>query len=397
MDTKETRPIKIAYFIGTIKVGGTEKHLLKVVRHLDSTRFKTHVYCLSEGGPLEEAFREAGCGVTILGYKGLRPGRNELALRKMAAALREFGRTVALLKESRPDIVHCYLFHANIIGALAARLAGCPVVITSRRSLGYFKDGKPYYQWLENLVNRFTDIITVNSKAVMDDVLRRERLNPKKIKLIYNGIDATLYQEEKGARAEIRRRFGLRADTTLITAIANLIPYKGHADLLCAAALLRQQVPAARFLLVGRDEGIEASLRKLAAELGLGETVIFAGPRTDIPRILAATDIMVLPSHEEGFSNVILEGMAAGLPLVVTKVGGNPEAVIDGETGLLVPPHNPEELAKAMLKLLSEPAYAQKLGEAARKRVEACFSLTRMIREYEEMYLSAFNQKRSRH
>lgn len=395
MRTKHTRPIKIAYFIGTLKVGGTEKHLLNVVRHLDRSRFKTHVYCLSEGGPLEEAFREAGCGVTILGYKGLRPGRNELAVPKIVVAFREFGRTIALLKKSRPDIVHCYLFHANLIGALAARLAGCPVVITSRRSLGYFKDGKPYYQWLENLVNRFTDIVTVNSKAVMADVLRRERLDPKKIRLIYNGIDATLYQEDRRARAEIRKEFSLRADTPLITTVANLIPYKGHADLLRAAALLYQQVPAARFLLVGRDEGTETSLRKLAAELGLEERVIFAGPRADIPRILAATDIMVLPSHEEGFANVILEGMAAGLPLVVTNVGGNPEAVVDGETGLLVPPRNPEELAGAIRKLLAEPAYAQKLGEAARKRAAACFSLTRMIREYEEMYLSAFNQKRS--
>lgn len=397
MDVKKTGPIKIAYFIGTLKVGGTEKHLLNVVRHLDKNHFKTHVYCLSEGGPLEEAFREAGCGVTVLGYKGLRPGRNELPIPKMAAALRELGRTVALLKESRPDIVHCYLFHANIIGALAARLAGRPVIITSRRSLGYFKDGKPYYQWLENLVNRFTNIITVNSKAVMDDVLRRERLNPKKIKLIYNGIDVTLYQQDTRARAEIRREFGLCADTPLITTVANLIPYKGHTELLRAAALLYQQAPAARFLLVGRDEGIEKSLRKLAAALGLEERVIFAGPRTDIPRILVATDIMVLPSYEEGFANVLLEGMAAGLPLVATKVGGNPEAVVDGETGLLVPPRNPEELAKAMLKLLSEPAYAQKLGEAARKRVEACFSLTKMIKEMEEMYLAVVNQKRSRH
>lgn len=392
LETKKDN-IKIAYFIGTLKIGGAEKHLLSVVRLLDRERFSPRVYCLSEGGPLEEDFQQAGCPVTILRYKGLRPAEGEMRLKKAAAALREFCRTVAILRRIKPDIVHCYLFHANIIGALAARLAGCPVIITSRRSLGYFKDGKPYYQWLENFVNRFTDVVTVNSKAVMEDVLKREALNPGKIRLIYNGINPTLYQSCSSTREETRRSLGLSPETPLITTVANLIPYKGHVDLLRAAALIRREAPNIRLLLVGRDDGMGTELRKLAAELGITEKIIFAGPRNDIPKVLAATDIMVLPSHEEGFSNVILEGMAAGLPLIVTNVGGNLEAVINGESGLVVPPRDPGELAKAILLLLSQPDYAKQLGQAARKRVETCFTIDSMIKQYEELYLEALKAK----
>lgn len=377
--------VKIVYFIGTLGVGGAEKHLLNVVRGLDRQRFSPQVCCLSEGGPLEGDFREAGCPVTIFGYKGLKPNK----VSDILGVAREFYRMVSFLKKNRPDIVHCYLYWANIIGGFAARAARCPVIITSRRSLGYFKDGKPHYQWLENLTNRFTNIVTVNSKGVMADVLKRERLDPQKIRLIYNGVDYLKHQKSEAAREKVRNELGLNPGVPLITTVANLIAYKGHMDLLEAASAVHRRVPRAKFLLVGRDGGMEAELRKLISELGLEDTVIFAGPRSDIPGILSSTDIMVLPSHEEGFPNVVLEGMAAGLPLVVTDVGGNPEAVESGESGLVVPARAPGELAAAIIQLLSRPDFAGQLGQAARKRVETCFSLDSMIMQMEQMYIEA--------
>jgi glycosyltransferase involved in cell wall biosynthesis len=158
----------------------------------------------------------------------------------------------------------------------------------------------------------------------------------------YNGVDHSNFDVPREVRVELRKKTGFTHSHKVVTVVANLIPYKGHAELLAAAAAVIDQMPSSRFWLVGKDRGMQKHLKQKARELGILNRVIFAGERSDIPNILAASDILVLPSHEEGFSNVILEAMAAGLPLVATRVGGAQEAVLDGVTGWLVQPNRPQ-------------------------------------------------------
>jgi glycosyltransferase involved in cell wall biosynthesis len=173
----------------------------------------------------------------------------------------------------------------------------------------------------------------------------------------------------------------------VLALIANLIPYKGHADLLHALALVKQRLPRDwTMLCVGRDDGIGGALAALARDLGLARHLRWLGPRDDVPALLAASDIGLLCSHQEGFANSILEGMAARLPMVVTDVGGNGEAVCDGETGLVVPPRDPARLAEAIVALARDPARRRAMGAAGRRRVAAEFSIEACVSAYERLY-----------
>ena len=177
--------------------------------------------------------------------------------------------------------------------------------------------------------------------------------------------------------------------------VANLIPYKGHDDLLRGLAEVIGDLPLNwKLICVGHDNhGIMAELVALSDELGIQKHVLFLGRRTDVTSLLQVSDVAVLCSHEEGFSNAVLEGMAAGLPLVVTDVGGNAEAVRDGIDGYVVPAHSPKDLGAAIAKLLNDPLLQKNMGNSARDRVEACFSMPICVASYEEMYDEVLNNE----
>jgi glycosyltransferase involved in cell wall biosynthesis len=228
--------------------------------------------------------------------------------------------------------------------------------------------------------------VTVNSKAVGEDTIKRDKGDGSKIQLVYNGLDLEDFTTSVDHKREIRKTLNIDPRKKIIITVANLIPYKGHTELLKAAAIVGRQFTDSIFLLVGEDRGIQKGLEQQVQELGIGSSIIFLGQRKDIPDLMAASDISVLPSHEEGFSNVVLESMAAGLPVVATRVGGNPEAIIDGETGWLVPPKKPKELASKIMDLLHDPGKAEKWGEAGRRRVEQNFSHEKMVAEFVKLY-----------
>ena len=219
--------------------------------------------------------------------------------------------------------------------------------------------------------------------------MKRDHADPSKLILIYNGVDPFPFESTISTRAEMRRELEINFHERVIIVVANLIPYKGHADLLEAASMVLKQIPETIFLLVGEDRGIQKNLERQAIALRILDRVRLMGRRQDVPQILAASDLSVLPSHEEGFSNVILESMAAGLPVVATCVGGNPEAVVDGVTGWLVPPRNPKALAAKMIDLLNNPAKARIWGERGRRRVKEHFATERMVAKHLKLYQSA--------
>jgi len=267
----------------------------------------------------------------------------------------------------------------------------------SRRSRNHYQSRHPIAAWVERRLHRRMDALLGNSRAVVQDLLD-EGAPPDRVRLIYNGIDVGRFAV---GEARLERRRTLRAeldlpdDRVVLTCVANLFPYKGHADLLEALALLGAGFAArTTLLLVGRDAGARAALAAQAARLGLSASVRFLGERGDVPDLLAASDIGVLASHEEGFSNAVLEGMAAGLPMVVSDVGGNAEAVIDGECGQVVPARAPAALGKALALLIDDAGRRQAMGEVARRRVAASFSLDACVAAYEALYEELWERRK---
>lgn len=369
--------IRLFYLIGTLDVGGSEGQLVQLVTRLDPGRFEPVVCCLSSGGAYAEALAAAGIPVEVIGFRGFRIFRHP---HRVAA---QMFRLVRAMRRAQPDVVHGFLFWAYILGAFAAWVARVPVVLSSRRSLGHFKANKPHYLALERLANRMTDLVIANSEAVRQDAIRDERLPAEKVMVIHNGLD--LDRHSAPPDEGLRRSLGLERRGPVVGVVANFIHYKGHQFFLDAWAAAAKKFPESVALLVG-DGPLRQEFEVRVQAMGLGPSVRFLGTHQDVPALVALMDLVVHPSLEEGFSNAILEAMAAGKPVVATAVGGNPEAVIPGKTGLLVPPGDSQALADAMVWLLAHPGEAVRFGEAGRLRVAERFEVSAMVRQYEAVY-----------
>lgn len=385
-DTKSMPfPVGVAYVLPGLGRGGTEKHVMDLASHIDRRRFSPCVISTGMGGPMEGELASRGIPVHLLDYRGLslRPGK---ALPLFRDARRFFGALDRILRERRIALLHSYLPAANILGMAAGLRRRTRVRIVSKRALCRYKEGHPVESRFEDLSNLVADAVMVNSRAVAEDVRRTERFVGRKMFLVYNGLDIP-GEDLTGGGAPLPADLGPRGDTLRIACVANLHRYKGHLDLVEAAHRVAEIFPEARFLLAGSDADAGEAVRRRIGELGLETSVRLLGPRADVASILAASDLVVHPSIEEGFSNAILEAMAAGKAVVATRVGGNPEAVEDGITGRLVPPGDPETLASTIIELLRDTARAEAMGRAGRERLRQRFSLAGMVAGVEESYI----------
>ena len=380
-DSHRTRPIRITHCIGTMRIGGAEKQLAELIRRLPRERFEQSLVLVQGGGPLIESVRSAGCEVVELGYQMKFRKFDPRCYVAMASALSKF---TEHLRRSRPDILHAQLYWANILSVVAGRRARVPAIVTSRLQLSNYKEGRPMLQLIENFANRYTTAIFANSEAVRRDAIEHEKIGRAEIRVIPNGVE--LEDFERLDASGPRNEFAIGEHHFVIVAVANLHPYKGHADLIRAAGALAKTHTNLRLILPGRDQGARADLERLVKDLGLEEAVRLIGEREDIGSLLAMADVVVHPSHEEGFSNAILEAMAARKPVVATNVGGNPEAVVDGETGYLVPPRDPDSLAEAIEKLIVDANLRRRMGEAGWRRMEQEFSMKRLVERFAEWY-----------
>jgi glycosyltransferase involved in cell wall biosynthesis len=258
------------------------------------------------------------------------------------------------------------------------------VVVSSRRSLGFFKEDKPHYRLLERLSNAMTTSVVANSEAVRADAIRQEKLAPEKVVVIHNGVEIA----QSPAADVIARLLGelrLEGAKPVVTVIANFLHYKGHGYFFEAWRRVVATYPSAVAVLVG-DGPDRARWERWIVNEGMSPTVRFVGSRRDVPAILAVTDIVAHPSLQEGFSNAVLEAMAAARPVIATTVGGNGEAIEDGRTGLLVRARDETALAGAIMDLAANPERARRIGVAARARVVRCFSPQRMVEDYQDLY-----------
>lgn len=369
----------VLFVITDLQVGGSERQIALLALALAASGMAVAVYSFLDG-PVREQIEAAGVEVIVGAGLGNKAGVLTGLLGVPRLAVHLFG----FLLRRRPRIVHFFLPAAYLVGAPLAALARVPVRVMSRRSLNTYQR-RPMTRIVEQCWHRFTHAVLGNSRSVVDQ-LREEGVSSERIGLIYNGLDADRMLDD-GSFEIVRHELRLTPAALVICIVANLIPYKGHRDLIDALGLAASRLPSDwRLLLVGRDDGFGLDLIARVRELGLQENVMFLGSRNDIAALLKASDIGVLCSHEEGFSNAVLEGMAARLPMVVTQVGGNAEAVIDGETGLVVPAHDPESLATAIVRLANDPALRATFGTAGRERVVQYFGLQRFIEGHRKLY-----------
>ena len=300
------------------------------------------------------------------------------------------------ISRRRIDIVHAYNFYGNVFAVAPARLAGAPVVIASIRDCGAYQTAMQLR--VRRLMCRAATCVVVNAWAVRDWLVGGG-YDADRIIVIPNGVDLARFDAKVDAAA-VRDSLGIEPDAPLVTVVSRVTRLKGLEQFIGAAAMLAERQPRARFLVAGEpapgDELYLASLKRLGARLGLGDRLVFAGLRQDVPALLGASTVAVMPSLNEALSNALLESMAAGVPTVATRVGGTPEALTDGESGLLVPPGDMASLAAAVCRLLDDPAAATAYGHAARRVIEQRFSLRTMVAATEGLYVDLLQRRSGR-
>lgn len=371
----EVRPrrIRVVFLVGNTRLGGTELNAVRTAERLDRERFDLSVVCLGEHGPLTERYLAMGIVVRSM------PIRSFYGPSMVRSGLR-FAR---LLRRERIEIVHAHDVYSNIFAGVWARTAGVPVLITSRR----------WWNELPNrmlrLPNRFamwrSTAILANSAAVAK-LAGAEAGGEGKVWTITNFVDEQAFgRPEPDERQRLRAVWGAPTDAIVIGCVARLHAVKDHAGLLRAFALVRARQPRAYLVLLG-DGAERAPLEALVKDLGLERAVYFAGEQRSGTNLHRGCDISVLASRSEGFPNTLVEAMAAGNPVVATAVGGCVDAVVNEETGLLVPPGRPDELAAALLRLAECPDLREEFGRAGERRAREHFHVSSVVPALEAMY-----------
>jgi glycosyltransferase involved in cell wall biosynthesis len=375
--------IDILILTSSLRVGGTERHISTILPLLVRRGWRVGVARLGPDGPVGDALRAAG--IEVLDAES-RFSQIRLLPRPLRGGVSYVLQTLPVLRllwSKQPKLVHAFLPNPTSIGGLACLLYGFRPWISSRRALNLYQSYNASASWLERWVMRRADAVLGNSTAILRD-LRGEGIAESRLALIHNGVVLDRTDE---TRAAVRLREGFSANGVLIVIVANLLPYKGHLDLVEALVSVRDRLPADWTLLcVGRNDGLQGDIEMRAQEGGIAGRVRYAGERADVRPLLAASDIYVSASHEEGFSNSVLEAMSAGLPVIATRVGGTPDAVLDGVTGLLVPVRDAVAMGDAIVRLSGDPALRADMGVAGRRRVEADFGIDGCVDAYDAIY-----------
>lgn len=370
--------MKIVHIITGLSTGGAETTLANLLPRMDRSRFDNSVVSLTGPGVLGPKIEAAGIPVQAL---GLSPG---------PAAVRGFWRLYRKLREERPDIVQTWLYHADLMGSIAAWAAGIRRVVWNLRCSDMnLRKYRPTTRLVVRTlvpVSRFPRVVISNSEA---GLTWHEALGyrPRRWAFIPNGIDTEAFRPDPRARAETRGALGLGEGVFAIGLVARFDPMKDHATFIQAAARFAEARPEARFVLVGRGtDSRDGALERLIAEAGITDRTRRLGERTDVARIIPGLDLMTLSSaFGEGFPNVLGEAMACGVPCVTTDVGD--AARIVGDTGLVVQPRDPDALAAAWDETAArDGATRAASGAAARERIIAQHSLAEMVRRYEDLY-----------
>ena len=365
-DSGERPPIRIAFCITDLEVGGAERMFVELVTRLDRRRWEPRVFCLSGPGALVESLQASNIPVTCFGAKSV---RNLGVIWQLATELKTF----------HPALLQSFLFHANLLGRIAAWWARVPYIVCGIR-VAERRSRMPL--WLDRLTQCLVDHNICVSRAVAEFSIHNSGLKASKVSVIANGVD---FQRFATATAMDRGSLGLSA-APLVLFVGRLDPQKAPFVLLEAFERLISRHADWQLLFVGEGP-LRSSMTEWVVEHRLNSSVHFVGWRPDVPQLLKAADLLVLPSLWEGMPNIVLESMAAGLPVVVSRVEGTEELICDGESGLLATPGSVEDLEQQIEKVLIDRVFSTKLSKAAQQTVAKEFTLDAMVLSYEQLYL----------
>ena len=373
--------IKILYIITSSGIGGAEKILYYTATGLDYNKYDISVCSLKNKGEIARALEKQGIEVCCL-HMG---GRERFLgwLSSIITLIRLFPYLIRI----RPTIVHSFLFRANILARIAGYLTGVPIVISSVRVMG---GEKKYFHYVERITSFMVDHYLTVSESVKRYIIDKSKISAEKISVIYNGVN--IKSQDNSYEQNPKMPFKIKDKDRILMTVGRLHKQKGHCYLIQAVSKVRKEFPKVKLLVTGEGEE-ENNLKKLVKSLDLMNEVIFAGLSPDIERILPMAELFILPSLWEGLPNALLEAMAAGKPVVATKVGGIPEIVVHGETGVLIPPRDTDALAAVIIDLLQNRLKAKDMGEAGRIRAGKRFSIYKMIEKTENLYQELLKKK----
>ena len=369
---------KICHLVVADGISGAENHLLKLVPNLNRKKYEVHFVVMTPRYQIYEEYLKR-CQEVMVIFVPLGGRMNPLNLVRL----------IRLFKRERYDLLHTHNSRADVYGILAGRMAGVKRLMASIHGYQRYDEINPLFKIRGWILRAFSDRIITISDALKDLIAENEGIDRKKMDTVYYGLEH-LNLEEGGET--VRGEFHLDPDAPLLVDVGRLIPVKSHDTLIRALKRIVPSFPNLRLFIIG-DGMLKGELKELVRTLELEDHVVFTGYREDVPRFMKEADLFVFPTLGEGFGLVLLEAMAFKKPIVATRVMSVPEIVEDGKSGLLVSPQNPEELADAILQLLSDKKRAESFGKRGFEILSSKFSVERMIGETERIYDQLLKEK----
>ena len=362
---------RILFLVDDFSEGGAANVVFHLISALDRRRFVPVLGCLDGVGVLGERLRTAGVSVVFLDR---RPGL-DIGL---------FGRIIRLIRRERIDLVHAHQYTAFFYASLAALSTGFRNILFTEHGRIHPDFVRPKRVIVNKLVIPLIPPVVAVSRSVLQSLVCYEKIPEKRIRIIVNGIDPERLRKKRAGGA-VRKVLGIAGHDSIVAIIARLCDYKNHENLIRALSIAHRQNPRITLLIVG-DGPFREELQRLVSHLDLGDRVLFTGVREDVPDILDAADMVALCSYYEGTSITILEAMAAGKPVIASRIAGNPDVVVDQQTGILVSPDDPGDIAEAITRLAGSPALSRRMGLAGYRRCLDYYTVGRMASEYETVY-----------
>lgn len=377
MSNSHTKKIKVLQITHDLAIGGLQQVIVNICRTIDRQKFDISVLCLRSLGEYVPEIEKLGIKVTLLPQK--QDGVDYLSFLKVAK----------ILRQERPDVIHTHNTQPFIDGTLGGLLAGVKKIIHTDHARS-FPDNKRY-MFAEWFMSHFAYRVVGVSEHTANNLIKYEKISPKKIKIIPNGIDATRFNITID-REKKKRELGITNNGPIIGLGVRLTEQKGITYLLQAMPAIIEKFPAITLVIVGEGP-LMKQLKAEADSLEVTKNVLFLGPRLDIPELLQTFEIYVLPSLWEGLPMVLLEALAAGCPIIATKVGGVATAVEDGVNGTLVQPRDVKQLSRAIIKLLENQDLREEFSLNGRALFEKKFKAEIMTQNYERMFTDSLMRK----
>jgi glycosyltransferase involved in cell wall biosynthesis len=386
--------VKVLRIVGRLNVGGPSIHVINLTAGLDSSIYEQLLVIGTEKA-------QEGSMLDLAISRGVRPHVMSEIVTAFALTpndVRALAKLCCMMRRERPHIVHTHTAKAGLLGRLAAHLARVPVIVHTYHGHvlhGYYGNAANWLlRSMEKLLAALTTRIVTVSEEIKKDIVRYRIAGPDKITVIPLGFQLEPFLDSHTRRGQFRRELQLSSEHKLVGIVGRLFPIKNHSLFLISAAQVVAKKSNVRFVIVG-DGVLRTTLQQQAHDLGIADYVIFTGWRRDLPRIYADLNTLVISSNNEGTPVSAIEAMAAGCPIVATRVGGLPDLITDLETGILVAPRDPEALATAIVRVLNDPVAASYMSQNAQIMARSRFAVERLIGDVEYLYEELLQEKAS--